>query len=143
MNDLGAPFISLAVVFLLFLFTLFLFGVRRFQLRRALGTLDASICLSGGGWRLGVCRYRDNELEWFRMLSLSPRPRHRFLRSSMELTGRRQPTEVERSQIQPGAVVVQLRYEGQEWLMAMNFDAYAGLSSWLEAGPVIGVGTWR
>jgi hypothetical protein len=25
----------------------------------------------------------------------------------------------------------------------MRFDAYTGLSSWLEAGPVIGVGTWR
>jgi hypothetical protein len=25
----------------------------------------------------------------------------------------------------------------------MKFDAYTGLSSWLEAGPVIGIGTWR
>jgi hypothetical protein len=28
-------------------------------------------------------------------------------------------------------------------LLAMKFGAYAGLSSWLEAGPHTGVGTWR
>jgi hypothetical protein len=40
-------------------------------------------------------------------------------------------------------VVVELQYEGKKFLLAMKFEAYAGLSSWLEAGPVIGVGTWR
>jgi hypothetical protein len=36
-----------------------------------------------------------------------------------------------------------LRHDKQELLLAMSFDVYAGLSSWLEAGPVIGIGTWR
>ena len=42
-----------------------------------------------------------------------------------------------------GVVVVELQYEGRKFMLAMKFEAYAGLSSWLEAGPVIGVGTWR
>lgn len=143
MNDFGVPFIILAAVFLLLVLTLLAFWVRRFQLRRALGTFDASICLLPGSWRMGVCRYEDKHLEWLRMMSLSPRPRYRFLRSSLVLKGWRQPTETEKARIQPGAIVVMLEHEGCELLLAMKFDVYAGLSSWLEAGPVIGIGTWR
>ena len=118
-------------------------GVRRFNLRRALGTVDASISTAGKSWQMGVCRYQDNDLEWFRLVSLSVRPKHTFRRSSLELLGRRKPTESELLKVQPDAVIVELRYEGQPVLLAMRFDAYTGLSSWLEAGPVIGVGTWR
>jgi Protein of unknown function (DUF2550) len=143
MDDPGFPFIALATALALLIFALCLFGVRRFNLRRALGTVDASICTAGKSWQMGVCRYQDNDLEWFKLLSLSVRPKYTFRRSSLELLGRRQPTETELVKVQPDAVIVELRYEGQEVLLAMKFDAYTGLSSWLEAGPVIGVGTWR
>ncbi|HEY8294026.1 MAG TPA: DUF2550 domain-containing protein [Micrococcaceae bacterium] len=143
MNDPGTPFIAIAALFLLCVLTLCLFGVRRFQLRSALGTMDASICSPVGRWQMGVCRYQDAGLEWFRLLSLSPVPVYRFRRHALELVGRRRPTESERTKVQPDVVIVTLRYEGTEVLMAMKFDAYAGLSSWLEAGPVIGIGTWR
>ncbi|WP_427018484.1 DUF2550 domain-containing protein [Pseudarthrobacter sp. P1] len=143
MNDPGIAFIVLAGAFLLVVLTLCLFGVRRFQLRRTLGTVDASICTSGNRWRLGVCRYQATELEWFSMISLAPRPRYRFRRSSIELLGRRKPTPGEIPKVAPDVVIVSLRHEGQELKMAMKFDAYAGLSSWLEAGPVVGIGTWR
>lgn len=143
MNDPGTPFIVIACVFVLSVLTLCLFGVRRFQLRRALGTVDASLRSPGNQWQLGVCRYQDADLEWFRLMSLSPRPRCRFRRSSLVLVGRRQPTESERTKVAPDVIIVTLSYHGREMLMAMKFDAYAGLSSWLEAGPVIGIGTWR
>lgn len=143
MNHPGIAFIVIAAVFLLVVLALCLFGVRRIQLRRALGTVDASIRTSDSRWRMGVCRYQAAELEWFRLLSLSPRPRYKLLRSSIVLEGRRKPTEAERAKVQPDVVIVSLRHEGQEFQMAMKFDAYAGLSSWLEAGPVVGIGTWR
>ncbi len=136
-------FIALAITFGLLIFALCLVGVRRFNLRRALGTADASICTAGNSWQMGVCRYQDNDLEWFRLASLSLRPKHKFKRSSLELLGRRKPSEAEAVKVQPDVVIVELRYEGQELWLAMKFDAYTGLSSWLEAGPVIGVGTWR
>lgn len=142
-NAIGLPFIILATVFVLLVLALCLSGVRRIYLRRALGTVDASICTAGNSWQMGVCRYQDNDLEWFRLASLSMRPKHSFRRSSLELIGRRAPTESELVKVQPDAVIVELRYEGQDVLLAMRFDAYTGLSSWLEAGPVIGVGTWR
>ncbi|MBT2513965.1 DUF2550 domain-containing protein [Arthrobacter sp. ISL-30] len=143
MDDSLLPFIALATALSLLIFTLCLFGVRRHNLRRALGTVDASIRMANHGWQMGVCRYQDTELEWFRLLSLSVRPKHRFRRSSLELLGRRKPSDDELVKVQPDVVIVELRHEGETVLLAMNFDAYAGLSSWLEAGPVIGVGTWR
>lgn len=143
MDAPGLTFIAIAVALGLLIFALCLSGVRRIMLRRALGTVDASICLSGNRWQMGVCRYQDKELEWFKLLSLNVRPRHSFKRSSLELLGRRAPTEGELIRVQPGVVIVDLRYEGREVRLAMKFDAYTGLSSWLEAGPVIGVGTWR
>ncbi|MCC3267068.1 DUF2550 domain-containing protein [Arthrobacter gengyunqii] len=108
-----------------------------------LGTFDASICLPPRGWQMGVCRYTDTHLEWLRLISLSPIPSHRFLRSSLEIGGWRQPTEAERARVQPGAIIVTLEYQGTEILVAMKYEVYTGLSSWLEAGPVIGIGTWR
>ena len=137
------PFIVLAGVFLLVVITLCLFGVRRMMLRRALGTVDASICTANNRWAMGVCRYQESVLEWVRLLSLSPLPAVTMQRSKIVMVGRRQPSESELTRVQPDVVIVVLSYEGQEVLLAMKFGAYAGLSSWLEAGPHTGVGTWR
>ena len=136
-------FIALAGLLFLLVLAVVLFGVRRSQLRRTLGTFDASICLPPRGWQMGVCRYTDTRLEWLRLISLSPRPPHSFLRSSLEIGSWREPTEAERARIQPGAIIVTLCYEDSEFLLAMKYEVYTGLSSWLEAGPVIGIGTWR
>ncbi len=141
--DSSYVFTALAALFGLLVLAVGLFWVRRSWLRRPLGNFDASISFPPGGWRMGVCRYTDTHLEWLRLVSLSPRPPYRFLRSSLEIGGWREPDEAERARIQPGAVVVRLNYQGSEVLVAMNYDAYTGLSSWVEAGPVIGIGTWR
>ena len=131
MNATGFPFIVLATIFALLVLALCLSGARRFNLRRALGTVDASIRTAGNSWQMGVCRYQDNDLEWFRLASLSTRPKHTYRRSSLELIGRRKPTESERVNVPPDAIIVELRYEGQEVLISIRFDAYTGLSSWL------------
>ncbi|MFC3299704.1 DUF2550 family protein [Arthrobacter agilis] len=143
MEVLGVTFLCLAAAFGLLVLVIGAFLLRRYHLNRALGTFDASIRLPTSGWRVGVCRYTDKHLEWLSLLSLSPLPRHRFLRSSLEVEGWRPATESERVRIQPGAIVVQLVHDGEPLDLAMKFDVYAGLSSWIEAGPVIGIGTWR
>lgn len=143
MDVITFPFIILAGLFLLVVVTLCLFGVRRLQLRRALGTIDASIALAGNRWAMGVCRYQESDLEWFRLLSLNPVPVRKMVRSQIVMIGRREPTEAELTRVPPDSVIVMLEYQGQSVLLAMKFGAYAGLSSWLEAGPVIGIGTWR
>jgi hypothetical protein len=143
MEVLGVTIICLAAVFGLLVLVIGAFLLRRYHLNRALGTFDSSIRLPPQGWRVGVCRYTDKNLEWLSLLSLSPRPRFRFLRSSLEVEGWRAPTEAERVRIQPGAIIVQLKHAGEPMELAMKYDVYAGLSSWIEAGPVIGIGTWR
>ncbi len=143
MNDLGFPFIALAAVFGLVVLTLCLFGVRRMMLRRALGTVDASISTAGNRWAMGVCRYQESDLEWVRLLSLNPLPARSMKRTKIELIGRREPTEGELTRVPQGSVIVMLSYEGRDVLLAMKFGAYAGLSSWLEAGPHGSVGSWR
>lgn len=140
---MGIPVIILAVALLLLLMMLGAMGVRRHQLRRALGTFDASISTTSGKWMMGVCRYTGSELEFLRLLSVTPVPRHRFVRTALQLTGWREPESDERTRIQPGAVVVSLVADGEPVLLAMGYGSYTGLRSWVEAGPVAGVGTWR
>ena len=135
MGDSVIVTLGIAAILAIIVGALCLVGVRRMNLRRALGTIDASICLATGHWQMGVCRFQGAELEWFRMFSLSPTPRYSFERSKLELIQRREPREGEASRIQPGTVVVELNHEGEELLLAMRFDEYTGLSSWLEAGP--------
>ncbi|WP_159618492.1 DUF2550 domain-containing protein [Arthrobacter zhaoguopingii] len=143
MDGLSLLLILIAAVFGVLVLLVGAFLLRRYQLGRTLGTFDASIRLPDKGWRMGVCRYTDTHLEWLRLMSLSPVPPHRYLRSSLELKGWRQPTEAEDGRVLPGCIVVTLAYEGAELQLAMKYPVYAGLSSWLEAGPVIGIGTWR
>ncbi len=143
MDGLSLLLILIAAVFGVLVLLVGAFLLRRYQLGRTLGTFDASIRLPSTGWRMGVCRYTDMHLEWLRLMSLSPVPIHRYLRSSLELKGWRQPTDAEAGRLLPGSIVVLLTYEGSELQLAMKYDVYAGLSSWLEAGPVIGIGTWR
>jgi hypothetical protein len=143
MDGLSLLLILIAAVLGVLVLMVGAFILRRYQLGRTLGTFDASIRFPSKGWRMGVCRYTDMHLEWLRLMSLSPVPPYRYLRSSLELKGWRQPTEAEAGRLLPGSIVVLLTHEGSEFELAMKYDVYAGLSSWLEAGPVIGIGTWR
>ncbi|MHA7176649.1 DUF2550 domain-containing protein [Arthrobacter sp. Sr24] len=143
MNELGIPFIVLAGLLLLVVLILCLYGVRRMHLRRALGTVDSSMCLSGNRWAMGVCRYQESNLQWLRALSISPIPVKTMQRNKIVLVGRREPSETELTRVPPATVIVMLEYEGTQILLAMKFAAYAGLSSWLEAGPQPGVSTRR
>ncbi|WP_104109436.1 DUF2550 domain-containing protein [Arthrobacter sp. N199823] len=143
MDDLGIPFIVLAGLLLLVVLSLCLFGVRRLHLRRTLGTVDSSMCLRGNRWSMGVCRYQESNLQWLRSFSLSPIPARTMARNKIVLVGRREPSEAELTRVPPSTVIVMLDYEGTQILLAMKFAAYAGLSSWLEAGPQPGVSTRR
>ena len=76
---------SLAVVAVLLLFGFVFLFVRRRWLGRAGGAFECSVRTRipknvGGprGWTLGLGRYTGDNLEWFRVFSFSPRPRHVF-----------------------------------------------------------------
>lgn len=82
---------------------------------------------------VGVAQFGHKRLAWFRVLSLSPRPVHSWSREALEVLERHGLDEVGPS----GRALVRVlcRHEGQEFVLVMSASAYAGLVSWLEAGP--------
>ncbi|MDO5743651.1 MAG: DUF2550 domain-containing protein [Micrococcaceae bacterium] len=143
MNELGIPVLIVLAALLLVMMFLGAMGVRRIQLRRTLGTFDASISTTPGKWMMAIARYGAGELEFLKLFSVSPIPVQRLLRTSIRIDGWRRPEEEEKHLVQPGSVIVMMGYEDREILIAMDYQTYNGLSAWLEAGPVAGVGTWR
>ena len=70
--------------------------LRRILLQRLDGTVELSLRLKrpghGRGWVNGVGRFVGDELEWYRVFSLSTRPRRRYSRRDLEVLRRRDPS---------------------------------------------------
>lgn len=119
--------------------------VRRIILQRDGGTIPCSLRLSsqrGGShsWTHGFCRFGVSELQWFRLFSLSPRPRREFTRNRLKIRGRREPHGAEIIAVPPGAVVLEcdLRtYRGgtRNVEIAIPAAALTGFLAWLESSP--------
>lgn len=115
------------------------FVVRRRMLQRGAATFDCSLretlATHGRGWTLGLARYGDDRIEWFRVFSWSPRPKRTFWRAQLQVRGRRRPTAAEAFAVAPNAVVVQCAFAGRMLEFAMDEAALTGLLAWLEASP--------
>ncbi len=113
--------------------------LRRRLLSRHGGTFELSCRVrpgrAGRGWLLGLGRYSNDSLEWFRIFSLSPRPKRVWLRDGMSYSGRREPAGAERVSLYPDHVVVQCHTPAGELELAMSASSLTGLQSWLEAAP--------
>lgn len=120
-------------------------AARRRVLHRRGGTFDCSLREAGRattrsdtakGWMLGIARYSGDQLDWYRVFSLSPRPHTRLPRRRLEVAGRRPPGGAEAYALLPGAVVVECRRgEAVEVELGMSEGALTGFLSWLEAAP--------
>jgi hypothetical protein len=129
------------LVFLLVL-SLVLLGVRRRWLNRLGGTFDCSLRLNvttpGAGWTLGVGRYNEGILEWFRFFSYALRPRKVFQRAEVRVLGTRDPDPVEAVALNADNRILRVEIlDGvdREWELAMSPESLTGLLSWLEAAP--------
>src|SRR5688500_15817270 len=84
--------------------------VRRRALSRHGGTFELSYRVrsqkTGRGWLLGLGRYSGESLEWFRIFSLSARPKRVWRRSELTYAGRRSPQGAEQVSLYPDHVVV-------------------------------------
>jgi len=127
-----------AVLVLVAVFLLTIAGRRRY-LQRGGGTVDLSLRLKtsrpGRGWVLGVGTFAAEELRWYRVFSLSPRPRRTLCRRSLEIGERRPPRGPEVYALLKGAVVLSCRSESGPVELAMERGALTGLLAWLEAEP--------
>jgi len=127
-----------AVLVLILLYGLALV-VRRRLLARHGGTFELSYRVrserAGRGWLLGLGRYSGGSLEWFRLFSLSPRPKRSWQRDTLSYSGRREAAGTERMSLYPDHVVVQCHTPSGELELAMSASSLTGLQSWLEAAP--------
>ncbi len=112
--------------------------------RRVAGTSaeghDAASGSAPTRWALGVAHAGSDVLVWWRVFSLSPRPRSTWHRAALEVLERRSPHPGEAPVLFTGAMVVRCaqRSDGsfeQPFELAMSPDAYTGFASWLESSP--------
>ena len=111
---------------------------RRLLLARGVGTFDCSLrrgTRRGAGWVLGVARYEADRLDWFQVLTMSPRPTRSLARERLVILERREPEPVQSYAVLPGWVVVLCAYGTSTLELAMSEAAYNGLAAWLESAP--------
>jgi hypothetical protein len=113
--------------------------IRRRVLSRYGGTFELSHRVrtdkAGRGWVLGLGRYESQSLEWFRIFSLSPRPKRVWQRGDLTYTDRRQPSGVEQLSLYPDHVVITCSTRNGNVELALSPDSLMGFQSWLEAAP--------
>lgn len=133
----------LAIVVGLGLGALFLLGVLLFLRRHTISSLGGTFELSvrvgtrsfAHGWILGLGRYDAQDLQWFRIFTLWPKPARRWSRDELEFVSKREPTSSEALSLYPGTVIALCRAAGAEVELAMSPQALTGFQSWLEAAP--------
>lgn len=126
-------------VVLLVVVPFLLVSLRRRWLAREGGAIEVSLRLKnrrhGGGWVLGVGRYAGDDLEWFRVFSLSPRPRRTLSRRDVQVHRRRAPEGPEALALLQGVEVIELRSANGPVEIALDSSALTGFLAWLEARP--------
>ena len=114
--------------------------LRRELISRA-RTIDMNMRLSTflpeRGWAPGLGRFVGDDLRWYRMFSLDPRPRRVLRRTDLVVLARRAPEGAERLAMPPGWVVVRVREDiaGEPVDLALAAAALTGFLSWVEAAP--------
>lgn len=113
--------------------------VRRRWISRHGGTFDLSVRVrpdkAGRGWVLGVGRYAGDQLEWFRVFSVFPRPAREWSRLTLAYEGRREAEGSESYVLYDRHVIARCLTDGGPIEFALDPSALMGLLTWLEAAP--------
>jgi hypothetical protein len=113
--------------------------LRRRIISRHGGTFELSVRdleqPEGRGWVLGLGRYREDSLEWYRIFSPLPVPKRSWRRCDLSLVSQRVPAPAEEYALYAGSVVVTCATPRGDTELAMSSDSLTGLQAWLEAGP--------
>lgn len=91
----------------------------------------------GSGWVLGLARYREDRLEWFRAFSLGLRPSVSLRRMTTTYLHQRPASGLEQVVLFENSHVIRVRdrSSSRELTLAMDGDSTMGLITWLESAP--------
>jgi hypothetical protein len=113
--------------------------LRRELIARKRGTIEVSFRLStmvpGRGWSPGVARFVGDQMRWYRVFSLSVRPRRTLVRGSLSVLERRAPSPAERLVLAPDFVILRCANGTGTIEIAMAQTTLTGFLSWIEAAP--------
>ena len=118
------------IVVLLLLAVVAVWFSRVHTLNRRVGSFHCALGRTPSGpWSSGVAQYGTDRLYWWRYRSLRARPHTRWERVGLAVLGR--------TDWHAGQVVVTCRPGGETEPvhLLMSAEAYAGLTSWIEATP--------
>ncbi|MCK2200640.1 DUF2550 domain-containing protein [Corynebacterium callunae] len=87
------------------------------------------------GWRHGTLRYNANDLEYFKLRSLSPMADLILNRLSVTLLDRREPTAEEAVFMFEGSRVIHIKSKNEELELALDSYGEMAFTAWLEAAP--------
>lgn len=133
MNGLHVALVVVLVVLLL-LVPVGLGFSRWHSLTRRVGSFSCTLHQQSR-WVQGVAHYGARSLYWWRLWSLAPRPEHVWPRGEIEVLDRH---AADGSAGLSGPLLVRCRVGGGvEVDLVMSPEAYAGLTSWLEAAPPV------
>jgi hypothetical protein len=114
-------------------------SLRRRFLSRSGGAIELSFRLKpkgqGRGWVLGVGRFVGDDLQWFRVFSLSAGPRRTLSRRDLQVQTRRPAHGPESLSLLKGAEIVELTSAAGMVEIALDPSAMTGFLAWLEARP--------
>lgn len=133
--------LTVLAVFAVLLLPFCLLYVRRRWLTGQGGLFDCAFQVKKGNsnaaWVLGVARYRDGALEWYRSFSLSLSPTHVFQRATTAFLHQRSPEALEAIALYDDSIIVSLqdRVSGRVRSLSMASDEALALMSWLESAP--------
>ncbi|GHH68108.1 hypothetical protein GCM10017673_16280 [Streptosporangium violaceochromogenes] len=114
-----------------------LLGSRVLILTRSRGSVLCCLRPMSGerGWRVGVARYADGQLNWIPLIGLLPRPRHVIVRRGLVVSGRRKVGPGEFFGFIEGVTAVECRNGDSAFELAMGYRALTGFVAWLESAP--------
>lgn len=113
-------------------------AVRRYLLERGGGTVECHLRGGAGDdWRIGLGRYAGDELRWYRIFDLRPRPNLLVSRRGLVVSGRRPPSESELSDLPADVLVVDCHWPatGRSVELAMGDLELTGFLAWAESSP--------
>ena len=104
------------------------------------GVFDCGLRTGSGNWMMGLARYEDECLAWYRVFSLASRAQLRFSRSRTHVLGHRNLDELEALALFADDAVIGLSTcladdTLQSFELSMSLASQTGLMSWLEAAP--------